>query len=87
MSWENIEEAFKDLDANEFKFFAAALSSYRRSLMKEGFTRKEAMRLVDTYSKFIYDMSLEEFIVSRNEAIANDDDDDGDVDIDDEELI
>lgn len=88
MSWENLEQAFKDLDAREFTFFAAALASYRRSLMKEGFTRREALRLVETYSKFIYDMSIEEFIVEKRkeeEALLDKqlddelDDDDDDV--------
>lgn len=75
--WHTAEELFKELDQTEFKFFASALSAYRASLMNEGFTRREAMRLVEGYSKFIYDMSIEDFMVEKasNEDVDEDDDD------------
>lgn len=83
MSWDSLEEAFKDLDSNEFAFFSKALSAYRRALMKDGFTRREAMRLVEAYSRFIYDMSVEEFMVQNDKKrFSSDDvDDDDDPDI------
>lgn len=74
--FEDIEEAFKDLDKNEFAFFATSLAGYRDSLMSKGFTRREAMRLVETYSKFIYDMSIEEFISQKQEEEFGADDED-----------
>lgn len=85
MSWENLEEAFKDLDAKEFEFFAAALGAFRQSLQKQGFTRREAMRLVETYSRFIYDMSLEDYIANKNRI--DEDEEDDDVDGIDEDLL
>lgn len=65
MSWDNLEDAFKDIDKNEFRFLAEALSSYRKSLMDEGFTRREAARLVESFAKYIYDMALEDFMVEK----------------------
>lgn len=86
----DFEKEFKKLDSGEFTFFSKALSGYRNSLMAEGFTRREAMRLVEAYSKFIYDMSLEDYI-SRNrreeleqELELDQDFDDDDVDPEDE---
>lgn len=82
MSWppNNVADAFKDLDENEFSFFSTALAGYRDALMKRGFTRREAIRLVESYSKFIYDMSIEEFMARRaEEQDAKDDElDNGD---------
>lgn len=95
MSWENLEEAFRELDDKEFTVIAKALGDFRSSLMKNGFTRREALRLVESYSKFIYDMSIEEFIAQKRqherqlfegEWRAVDFDEDGDtVDPDDED--
>lgn len=74
----NLDDLFKDLDANEFNFFAISLAAYRDSLTSKGFTRKEAMRLVETYSKFIYDMSVEEFIAQKEDELMKDIDEDDD---------
>lgn len=76
MPWDNPEDAFRELDQKEFVFFAQALAAYRESLIKEGFTRREALRLVESYSKFIYDMSVEDFLVNG----SKEDEDDPDVD-------
>jgi hypothetical protein len=65
MGWENLEDAFKELDRKEYQVIAKALGDYRDSLMTQRFTRRESMRLVETYSKFLYDMSLEEFILQK----------------------
>lgn len=65
--FKNVEEAFKDLDEKEFHFLAATLSAYRDSLLKHGFTRKEAMKLVEAYSKYIYDMSIEDYMKDDEE--------------------
>lgn len=67
MSWESLEDAFKELDDQEFGVIATALGGFRSALMKNGFTRREAIRLVETYSKFIYDMSIEEFISQKRD--------------------
>ena len=63
MPWDNLEDAFKELEAREFAFLASCLGALRKSLMSEGFTRREALRLVESYSKFIYDLGMEEFIM------------------------
>lgn len=65
--FDNVEDAFKDLDKKEYDFFAKALGLFRDALVKEGFEREEAMVLVASYSKFVYDMGLEEFISSKDE--------------------
>lgn len=86
--WNNLEDAFKEIDAREFDFVAKALAAYRRSLTGEGFSQREAMRLVEGYAKYIYDMSLEEFIAQKNseqiDGLINPKDDDVDPDDDDE---
>ncbi len=80
--YSDVEDAFKDLDKREFHFFASALAAYRKSLMDQGFTRREALRLVESYSKFIYEMSVEEFMSrkakedSEQDIDLDDDDDD-----------
>lgn len=67
--WDSLEAAFKDLDSKEFGFFADALGAYLKALMKAGFTREEAMKLVESYSRFIYDMSIEEFWATKKDDI------------------
>lgn len=82
--YSTVEDLFKELDAKEFSFFARALGSYRKSLMDEGFTRREAIKLVESYSQFLYNMGLEDFIAERNreedvkfmQELDDDDDDD-----------
>lgn len=88
-NWTNVEEAFKELDRKEFNFFAQALGAYRKALVKEGFTRREAQRLVETYAKFIYDMSLEEFLTEKRieEAQAYTEGQNKKVDDDDDDLL
>lgn len=66
--WKNVEDAFKELDAKEYTFFASSLSAYLSSLMTEGFTRREAMRLVEAYSRFIYDLTLEDFVNQEHKS-------------------
>lgn len=65
MSWDNVDDMFRELDEREYNLIAGALGNFRSSLMTNGFTRREALRLVETYSKFIYDMSIEEFLSQR----------------------
>lgn len=80
--WDNLEDAFKDLDSNEYNFFAKSLGSYLRALMVEGFTREEAFNLVESYSKFVYDMVIEEMI-SKSQAQSDDEESDSGSDLDD----
>lgn len=87
MAWDNVEDAFKELDENEFTFFSRSLAAYRRRLMSEGFTRREAMRLVEAYSKFIYDISIEEFMAEKDSERADRIFGTDDVDDDDEEDV
>lgn len=84
MSYENVEDAFKDLDKREFHFFASALASYRKALMDQGFTRREAVKLAESYSKFIYEMSIEEYM---NRKAAESSEVDIDVDDDDDDVV
>lgn len=56
--WDNWEEAFKEADSKQYSTIAQSLAGYRKALMSEGFTRREAMRLVESYSNFIYDLTL-----------------------------
>lgn len=72
--WDNVEAAFKELDAKEYSFFANSLSAYLKSLMDQGFTRREAMRLVESYSRFIYDLSIEEFLHQKHDELDEDED-------------
>lgn len=65
MSWENVDDLFKELDKKEYHFVSASLWTYMKSLMDSGFSRREAFNLVQGYGKFIYDMTLEEFISNR----------------------
>lgn len=83
------EAEFKKLDEGEFVFFAKALAGYRRALIAEDFTETQAMRLVATYAKFIYDMSIEDFIAQQREKEFQENfpEDDSDVDTDDEEEL
>lgn len=60
--FETLEDLFRELDINEFKFYAEALASYRKALLQAGFNSVEAFKLVESYSKFIYDMSIEDFV-------------------------
>lgn len=87
MDFENYEEAFKELDKKEHVFFSRALGGYLKSLMQEGFTRREAFRLVEAYARFVYDMSIEEFISQKQREELGDDIDDDleDEDEDDED--
>jgi len=63
----NVEELFKELDEQQFVDVAKSLAAYRGSLMKEGFTRRESMRLVEAYSKFLYDITLENFLSEKRQ--------------------
>lgn len=74
--WDNLEDAFKDLDKDEYHFFAKTLGSYRRALETEGFNKEEAFKLVEAYSKFVYDMVIEEML---NKGPIRSDDDDSDL--------
>lgn len=86
MAWDNLEDAFKELEAREFAFLASCLGALRKSLMNEGFTRREALRLVESYSKFIYDLGMEEFIMrTRAQDDAEDYEDPPEDDVDPEE--
>lgn len=73
VEWDNPEDAFKELETKEFSFFAKALAAYKRALVQEGFNDEEAMRLVEAYSKFIYDMSVEEYLTDPGEENEDDD--------------
>lgn len=77
-----VEDLFNELDQSKFYEVAKPLADYRNELMKNGFTRREAMRLVETYSKFTYDLMIESMISDRHsseiddleaEALAEDD--------------
>lgn len=70
MMWDNIEDAFKELDGKEYAHYAKALGAYFKALLDEGFTREEAAPLVHTYSKFLYDMTLEEFTSEKRREEA-----------------
>lgn len=91
LNWDSPEDAFRELDEMEYSLFAKALADYRNQLMKEGFTRRESLRLVESYSKFIYDMVVEEFLAQKRkeemiESLTDKPDDD-DVDtIDDDDI-
>lgn len=80
--WDNVEDAFKDMDRKmdvaEYSLIARLLSSYRESLMQQGFTRREAMRLVESYSKFIYDLVIEDMLSSSSKSNKDDIEDDED---------
>lgn len=65
MNYENVEELFQELDENQYSKLSGAMWAYMRSLMKQGFTRRESFNLVQGYSKFLYDMTLEEFISQK----------------------
>lgn len=78
--WDSIEDAFGELDKEEYFFFARTMGAYMRSLMAEGFTRREAFRLVESYSKFVYDMVIEE-VMAEKDSKSNDDDDQDDRDL------
>lgn len=69
----SVEDLFKELDQRKFTNIARPLAAYRIELMKEGFTRREAMRLVEAHSKFIYDMCIEEFVTDQDEEEEMDD--------------
>lgn len=71
--WQNPAEAFKELDAKEYSFFAQSLSAYLKALINEGFTRRESLRLVEAYAKFIYDLSIEEFIREKDADVDSED--------------
>lgn len=83
--WDNLEQAFGELDRNEYQFFAKTLGAYRRALEAEGFSRREAMRLVETYAKFVYDMVIEE-IISGKQDYSGEETDSGDDDVDPDDL-
>lgn len=88
MSWDSLEDAFKELDSKEYMHYARALGAYKRALISEGFNDKEATELVLTYSKFLYDITLEEFLSEKRIEEAKawvDGDDPNDVDLDDDE--
>lgn len=66
-NFDNPADLFKELDVKEHSFLAQPLAGYLKALMNEGFTRREAMRLVEAYQKFMHDLSLEEFIYEKNQ--------------------
>ena len=70
--WDNPEQAFRELDKNEYNFFARTLGAYHKALMAEGFTRRESMKLVETYAKFVYDMVIEELISGKPDSPDDD---------------
>lgn len=71
---DNWEEKFKELDANVFSFFAKALAGYKQALIETGaFNSQDAQRLVESYAKFIYDMSIEEYL---DKSLEDDDNSD-----------
>lgn len=74
--FDNWQDAFKKADANQYGTVAKALAGYRRALMAEGFTRRETMRLVESYSAFIYDMTLNEAEESGVWEVVDEGDDD-----------
>lgn len=90
--WEDPEEAFKELDVKEFSAPAETLGAYLKALMKAGFTRRESIRLVEAYSKFLYDMAIEEFMAMKRlqediELPIDEDDQEEDVDdLDDDDV-
>lgn len=60
-NWDTAEDLFKELDdRNEWGFIATALGNFRRALMREDFTRREAARLVELHAKYVYDMALDD---------------------------
>lgn len=85
MGFDSLEEAFEDLDKREYAFFAKALAAYRNALLEQGFSKSESFKLVAAYSKFIYDMGLEEYISERTASDFMKED--KDVDDDDDDLL
>lgn len=79
---DNVEEFFRELDKREYAPLATPLGAYRRALEEEGFSQKQAFKIVKQYAKFLFNMTLEEFIGERDEKLFNDTEDD-DVDSDD----
>lgn len=86
MSWDNVEDAFKELDVEQYDVFSGSLATYFQSLQKQGFTRREAFRLIEGYSKFVYDMAFEEYVAEENQKVleaemaAEEEEEDEDVD-------
>lgn len=84
--FDNVEDAFKQLDEAQYWPFAEALANYRDALIKKDFTRSEAMQIVHVYSKFIYEWALEEALTKDRMArledvdLSDPDDDEDDTD-------
>lgn len=80
---DNVEDFFKELDKREYAPLAAPLGAYQRALEEEGcFSQKQSFKIVKEYAKFLYKMTLEEYIGERDAEIFGGHDDD-DVDSDD----
>lgn len=75
MSWDTVEDAFKELDKDEYSIFSTALSTYFKALQESGFTRREAFRLIEGYSKFVYEMMVEEYVRDYEEKEDEEDED------------
>lgn len=69
--FDNLEDAFKQLDKKPYEPVSKTLALFRESLMQHGFTRRESMRLLDTYAKFLYEWAIEEAL--RDSLPSNDD--------------
>lgn len=69
--WDSLEDAFKELDKNEFMEFATSLAAYKDALMSKGFTRREACRLVENYAKFVYEWAIEDAVSRREQKLFN----------------
>lgn len=68
--YDNLEEAFKQLQQNKHKPYAEALAAYRDALLEQGFLREEALEILKLHTKYVYDRAYD--TSSLKDIIRND---------------
>jgi hypothetical protein len=64
----NVEDLFNELNGDgddEYKAIAETLAHLRDSLISNGFNRREAMRLVDNFASFVYELAADSIRIQK----------------------
>lgn len=90
--YDKYRDEFHELDKKEYGFLGKQLALFKEAMQDHGFENEQAMELTAQYTKFIFDMGVEEFMNARIDQWDEEDDldldeEDLDIDVDDEEDI
>lgn len=63
--YENLDDAFRDLESKKYYSMAGELAAYRDALMAKGFTRREALRIVERFAELVHENIIDDVTIGR----------------------